>query len=49
MKARYFAGDNGENITEVDIPAEMMEQAEEYREIMLDIVSMHDDDLWKRC
>ena len=45
MKARYFAGDNGEDITEVDIPAEMMEQAEEYREIMLDIVSMHDDDL----
>ena len=45
MKARYFAGDNGEDITEVDIPAEMMDQAEEYREIMLDIVSMHDDDL----
>ena len=44
MKARYFAGDNGEDITEVDI-SEMMEQAEEYREIMLDIVSMHDDDL----
>ncbi len=45
MKARTFSGDNGETITETDIPADMLAQAEEYREIMLDIVSMHDDDL----
>ena len=45
MKARYFAGENGNDITETDIPAEYQEQADEYREILLDAVSMFDDEL----
>ncbi|MEC8379118.1 MAG: elongation factor G [Myxococcota bacterium] len=39
MKAYYFEGDNGEHIREEEIPADLMEQALEYREIMLDVVS----------
>ncbi len=45
MKAYRFDGDNGENIVELDIPAELQDQADEYREIMLDTVSMFSDDL----
>jgi elongation factor G len=45
MKAFVFEGENGENIVESDIPAELQEQADEYREIMLDAVSMFDEDL----
>jgi elongation factor G len=45
MKARYFAGENGNDITETEIPAEYAEQAAKYREILLDAVSMFDDEL----
>jgi len=45
MKACRFSGDNGEIITEEDIPAELADQAEQYREEMLDAVSMFSDDL----
>lgn len=45
MKARYFAGENGNDITETEIPAEYADQAAEYREILLDAVSMFDDEL----
>jgi elongation factor G len=45
MKAYRFDGENGEDIVELDIPAELQDQAEEYREIMLDTVSMFSDDL----
>ena len=45
MRAVTFSGDNGEIRTHGPIPAELQEQAEEYREIMLDAVSMFDDDL----
>ncbi len=45
MKARYFEGENGDTIREEDIPADMVDQAEEYREILLDAASMFDDDL----
>jgi len=45
MKAYYFDGDNGENIREEEIPENLQAQAEEYREIMLDAVSMFSDDL----
>ena len=31
MRAYYNEGDNGETIREDDIPADMMDQAEEYR------------------
>ena len=45
MKARYFSGDNGTTITEEEIPAELRERAEERREMLLDAISMFDDEL----
>ena len=45
MKARYFEGENGDDIREEEIPADLVDQAEEYREILLDAASMFDDDL----
>jgi elongation factor G len=45
MKAFTFSGDNGEIITEGPIPAELQAQADEYRETMLDAVSMFSDEL----
>ena len=45
MKAYYNDGDNGETIREEDIPADLADQAEEYREILLDAASMFSDDL----
>lgn len=45
MKAIYFDGDSGEDLRYEDIPAEMMEEAEERRETMLDAISMFSDEL----
>ncbi len=45
MKAFYFDGDNGENVREEEIPENLQAQADEYREIMLDAVSMFSDEL----
>jgi elongation factor G len=45
MKAIYFEGDNGENMVEKEIPAEMQDSAETARETMLDAVSMFSDEL----
>jgi elongation factor G len=45
MKAYYFDGDNGENVREDEIPENLKAQADEYREIMLDAVSMFSDEL----
>jgi elongation factor G len=45
MKAWYFEGENGETIREEEIPAELLEECESRREILLDAVSMFDDDL----
>lgn len=45
MKARYFSGDNGTVITEEEIPADLRERAEERREMLLDAISMFDDEL----
>jgi elongation factor G len=45
MKAFYFDGDNGENIREEEIPEKLQAQADEYREILLDAVSMFSDEL----
>ncbi len=39
MRAYTFSGDNGEIITEGEIPADMVDQANEYREELLDVVS----------
>src|SRR5690349_17508228 len=43
MRAFVFSGDNGEVITEVPIPDDMVEDAQKYREELLDGVSMVDD------
>ena len=45
MKGFIFEGDNGENISEVDIPAELADQAEEKREEMIDALSMFSDEI----
>jgi elongation factor G len=45
MKALYFDGDNGEIIRTEEIPAHMLNEAKEYREQMLDAVSVASDEL----
>src|SRR5574344_235820 len=45
MKMYTFTGDKGTEIHEEEIPADMIEKAKEYREIMRDKVSMFDDEL----
>ncbi|MEC7242066.1 MAG: elongation factor G [Myxococcota bacterium] len=45
MKSLVFEGDNGEKIIEGEIPADMMEDVEVYREELLDAVSMFNDDV----
>ena len=45
MKAVYFDGKNGENIREEEIPAELLEEAQAKREVMLDAVSLYSDEL----
>ncbi|MCP4244411.1 MAG: elongation factor G, partial [bacterium] len=41
----YFDGDNGETVREEEIPADMVDEAEEKREEMLEEICMFDDDL----
>ena len=45
MKANYFEGKDGNIIREDKIPAHLEEQAQKYREIMLDALSMYSDEL----
>ncbi|MBV5267113.1 MAG: GTP-binding protein, partial [Burkholderiaceae bacterium] len=45
MKALYFDGDNGETIRIEEIPAQMVNEAKEYREMLLDAVSVVSDEL----
>jgi elongation factor G len=45
MKAYYFEGDNGEHIRIEPIPADLEKQSAEYREKLLDAVSMFSDEL----
>lgn len=45
MKAIYYEGDNGEIIRIVDIPAEMLDEAQEKRDALLEEVSMFSEDL----
>ena len=45
MKARYFEGENGNDIRETEIPADLVDQANEYREKLLDAVSMFSDEM----
>jgi elongation factor G len=45
MKAVYFDGDNGETIRYEEIPAHLLDEANSRREVLLDAVSMFDDEL----
>ena len=45
MQAYYFEGDNGENVIVKEIPEDLLEEAQEKREIMIDAASMYSDDL----
>ncbi|MCL2689710.1 MAG: elongation factor G [Chitinispirillia bacterium] len=45
MKAIYFDGKNGEIIREEEIPAELLDEAQNKREVMLDAVSKYSDEL----
>ncbi|WP_457577257.1 elongation factor G [Desulfomarina sp.] len=45
MKAIYYEGDNGEIIREDEIPADMLEEAQERREALLEEISMFSDEL----
>ena len=45
LKAYYFDGPKGEEIREEDIPDNLKEQADEYRGIMLDKISMFSDEM----
>jgi len=45
MKQKTFSGENGENIAIEEISADLKDQAEEYREKLIDAASMFDDEL----
>jgi len=45
MKALYFEGKNGETIREDDIPASLLEAAQEKREVLLEELSMFSEEL----
>ena len=45
MRAYYNEGENGETIREAEIPEDMLEDAQAYREELLDAASMYDDGL----
>ncbi|MEI7511405.1 MAG: elongation factor G [Candidatus Peregrinibacteria bacterium] len=47
-KAYRFEGKNGETIVEMDIPADMMEKVEEYREKMVEKAAEFDDALMEK-
>lgn len=45
MKALTFTGDQGEKVEEGDIPANMLDEAKEYRHAMLESLSMYNDEM----
>ncbi len=45
MKAYNFLGADGDDVKEIPIPADLMDQAKEYREKLIDAASMFDDEL----
>jgi len=45
MKAEVYTSDDGSMFEERDIPAEMLETAEKYREIMVEIIAETDEEL----
>ncbi len=49
MKAYYFNGDNGKEILETEIPEELKEQAQEYREKLVDCCADFNDEVMERA
>lgn len=45
MKAYYFEGEDGENVVEKDIPADMMDQAKQYRHELIGKAADYDEEL----
>ena len=45
MKAYFFEGDMGKEVRQADIPENLVDQANEYREILLDNISNFNDEL----
>jgi elongation factor G len=45
MKAYYFDGEQGEKVREEEIPAEYLAKAKEYRQLMLEGLSMYSDEM----
>ncbi len=45
MKALSFTGEQGEVVEEGDIPADMLDEAKEYRHMMLESLSMYNDEM----
>jgi elongation factor G len=45
MKANYFDGKDGETVREEEIPADLLEIAQEYRHAMLEGLSMYSDEM----
>ncbi|MFA5871473.1 MAG: elongation factor G [Parcubacteria group bacterium] len=48
MKAVYFEGDKGEKVVEKDVPAELADQAKEWREKMIEKIAETDDTLTEK-
>jgi elongation factor G len=48
MKAIYFDGENGENVREEEIPADLKEKAKEQRHAMLESLTMYSDSLMEK-
>ncbi|MGB0453573.1 MAG: elongation factor G [Bacteriovoracaceae bacterium] len=47
-KAFFFDGDNGENVRIEDCPADMVDEVEEARAAMLDVISEYDDAIMEK-
>ena len=45
MKARMYQMDDGRQYDEIDIPADMLEKANEYRELLFESISDYDDEI----
>ena len=49
MKAYYFEGANGDDMIEKDIPAELVDQANEYREKLIDCCADYSDEIMEKA
>ena len=49
MKAYYFEGENGDDMIEKDIPEELVDQANEYREKLVDCCADYSDEVMEKA